>query len=331
MAMYKTDAFKSAAFTSHKIKLTTGMIIHETNSTARKEAKLKSLKSHLKGGKRVTATDQPYPHTEAIAIGVSSMNISTDQTGYTFSATELAQIDSLLKRTNTHTGVDITYSTGKSGGFAASMIGINDQSLGYKNDVVFIQSCRDSEGVLAFGVLSAADREPLSDDCFFGTLLEALAVADVFLRRIIGELKAKRPSQQTTSSAVPSNFANNVIASKVLSPDEVHYVQSYANQLGKLVGLQGFAKFVESDIGFVSIALGLVHNDAPIMFGTVVVVSDETGKSCTVRDLKNKPMPGPDMYPNIDSALRGTHPFFENMAKATAKHVRPNLWRRLFG
>jgi hypothetical protein len=259
------------------------------------------------------------------------MNIINDQTGYTFSGTELSQIDNLLKRTNTHSGVDITYSTGKSGGFAAAMIGINDQSLSYKNDVVFIQSCRDSEGVLAFGVLSAADREPLSTDCFFGTLLEALAVADVFLRRTIEELKARRPSRPAAGSAALPVFANNVIASKVLSPDEVHFVQAYANELGKLVGLKGFAKFVESELGFVSIALGLMHKDLPIMLGTVVVVSDETGNSCSVRDLSNRPMPGPDLYPTIYSALRSTHPFFENLARATAKHVRPNLWRRLFG
>ena len=135
---------------------------------------------------------------------------------------------------------------------------------------------------------------------------------------------------ESTSTLGPV-FANSLIASKVLTPDEMHYVQAYANELGKLVSLKGFAKFIESELGFVSIALGLMHKDVPIMLGTVVVVSDETGKSCTVHDLNNRPMPGLDMYPTIYSALRATHPFFENMAHATAKHVRPSLWRKLLG
>lgn len=259
------------------------------------------------------------------------MTMSRDPNGYKFTEQELSQIDSVLKRSQINTGVDITYSTGNSGGFAATMIGINDQSISYKSDVVFIQSCRDASGVLAFGVLAAADREPLSADSFFGTLLEALAVADVFLRRFIEEIKAKRSSQKVTSSANLPVFANNVIASKVLTPDEVHFVQWFANELGKTAGMQGFAKFIELNAGVVSIAIGLMYKDAPIMLGTVVVVSDETGNSCTVRDLVNKPMPGLDMYPTIYSALRTTQPFFENMAKATAKHSRPSVWSKLFG
>jgi len=260
------------------------------------------------------------------------MNISNDQTGYKFNDKELSQIEEVLKRMHTSTGIDISYGIGESRGFAAAMVGINDQSLSYKSDVVLLQSYRNPSGVVMFGVLAAADREPLSADSFFATLLEALAVADVFLRRFIDGLIAKQANEQraSNSASVPA-FNTNVISSKVLTPDEVHYVQSFANELGKLSGLQGFAKFIEPSAGITSIALGVMSKEMPIMLGTVVAVSDETGMSCTVRDFQNRPMPGPDSYGTIYSALVTTRPSFEKLSQLTAKHVRPSLWRKLFG
>lgn len=147
-------------------------------------------------------------------------------------------------------------------------------------------------------------------------------------RRLVVRPQVPVDGGANTSESV---FANNAIASKVLSQDEVHYVQSFANELGKMSGLQGFARFIESSAGIMSIALGLIHKEKPIMLGTVVVVSDGTEKSCSVRDFQNRPMSGLDFYPTVYSALTTTRPSFEKLAQLTAKHVRPNLLRRLFG
>lgn len=147
-------------------------------------------------------------------------------------------------------------------------------------------------------------------------------------RRLVVRPQVPVDGRANTSESV---FANNVIESKVLTPDDVHFVQWFSNELGKTAGMQGFAKFIELKFGVVSIALGLMHKGVPTMLGTVVVVSDETGTSCTVRDFQNRPMPGPDSYGTIYSALTATRPSFEKLSQLTAKHVRLNLWRRFFG
>lgn len=168
----------------------------------------------------------------------------------------------------------------------------------------------------------------------FGASLLVFGLPFVFVaiyltyRRLVVRPQVPVDSRANTSESV---FANNIIESKVLTPDDVHFVQWFSNELGKTAGMQGFAKFIELKFGVVSIALGLMHKGVPIMLGTVVVVSDETGTSCTVRDFQNRPMPGPDSYGTIYSALTATRPSFEKLSQLTAKHARPNLWRRFFG
>lgn len=137
--------------------------------------------------------------------------------------------------------------------------------------------------------------------------------------------------EQATHDKTMPNFTGNVIRSSVLSPEQVHYVQSFASELGRVSGLQGFAKFVESRAGVMSIALGVLSKDVPVMLGTVVVVSDHMGSSCSVRDFQNNPMPGPEYYRTVYSALTSTKPLFEKLAQIAAKQLRPSFWSRLFG
>lgn len=161
----------------------------------------------------------------------------------------------------------------------------------------------------------------------FSLLFILVAIYLTYRQLVVARQMPVDGGANTSESVLP----NNVMLSKVLSQDEVHYVQAYANELGLLAGLKGTARFTESDLGFVSIALDLKIKDVPIMLGTVVVVSDGTEKSCSVRDFHNKPMSGLDFYPTVYSALTTTRPSFEKLAQLTAKHLRPNLWRRLFG
>jgi hypothetical protein len=259
------------------------------------------------------------------------MNICDGQPGYTFNAKELSQIREVLERTHSGTGTSISYAIGESCGFAAAMISIDDGQMNHKEAVVLVQSWRDETGIVAYGVLGAADRKPLDSRQIYNSFLEALVVADVFLRRVIEGLIAKRSSERLAHSKANPLFSGNAIKSNVLSPEQIHYVQSFANDLGKISGLTGFAKFIESKAGVMSIALGVMNKDMPIMLGTVVAVANETGSSCTVRDFQNRPMPGLDSYRTIYSALTSTRPSFEKLSQITAKQLRPSLLQRMFG
>jgi hypothetical protein len=80
-----------------------------------------------------------------------------------------------------------------------------------------------------------------------------------------------------------------------------------------------------------SIALGVMNRKEPLMLGTVVVVDNESGSSCSVRDFQNRPMPGPAFYDNVYTALGTTKSLFEKLAHITAKQLKPSLMERLFG
>ena len=236
-----------------------------------------------------------------------------------------------VERTHRGTGITVSYTFAESGGFHAVFLGINDASLGFNGNVVIVQSRSNTSGSVQFAVLSAGDGQLLTLSHIFDTFLEALVYGDVFLRRVIEDLTAKREGKRPASGKSTPAFAGNAIDSRVLSPEEVHYVQTFANDLGRASGLTGFAKFIESSAGVMSIALGVMNKEEPIMLGTVVAVSNETGSSCTVRDFQNRPMRGPEYYESIYAALVTTRSSFEKLAQITAKHLRPSLLSRLFG
>lgn len=258
------------------------------------------------------------------------MNNTYGQVGYRFTEKDLSQIRDVLERVHRATGITVSAETGDSAGFAAAILCIDDAGLRFKGNIVTVQSWSDADDVVRFGVL-AVDKQPVGPDGLHDTFIEALVFADLFLRRVLEDLIAKRANEQPAQGKSIPAFAGNVVDSSVLSPEEVHYVQSFANELGRVAGLRGFANFVESRASVMSIALGVMNKADPIMLGSVVVVSNDTGSSCSVRDFKNRPMPGPDYYGNIYAALVTTRPFFEKLAQLTAKHVRPSLLTRIFG
>lgn len=259
------------------------------------------------------------------------MTLTNTPDGYEFTEKDLTQIRQTFERTHTSTGVAIYFTTGKARGLAGASIGIEDATLGKGQDVVLIQSWSPVEGQIEFGVLAAADRQLITENHTFTTLLEALVMADAFLRQFLEALIQKRAQEQRRPDPANEAPGSRSINSRILSDAEVQHVQAFANNLGKLAGLTGFAKFIESRAGVMSIALGVLDKDTPIMLGTVVVVSDSSGTSCTVRDFQNRPMPGLETYRTIYSALTTTKASFEKLAQLTAKHLRPSLMQRLFG
>ncbi len=203
-------------------------------------------------------------------------------------------------------------------------IGIDDASLGAAQDVVLIQSWSLVEGLIEFGVLAAADKQPLTANHTFTTLLEALVMTDVFLRQLIDGLRQKRMAASAKTGANSNGL-------EALSDTDIRYVRNFARDLGNIAGMQGFAEFTEVSAGVMSIALGVTKKDTTIMLGTVAVVSKGGESSCTVRDFENRPMPGLENYRTIYSALTTTRSSFEKLAQLTAKHTRPSLMQRLFG
>lgn len=257
------------------------------------------------------------------------MTMTNTPDGYEFTEKDLSQIRQTFERTHASTGVSVYFTTGKARGFAAASVGMEDAALGKGQDVVLIQSWSPVEGQIEFGVLAAADRQLITDKHTFSTLLEALVMADAFLRQYLEALMQKRETELPRPDLGANG--NDSINSRILSDAEVQHVQAFASNLGKLAGLTGFAKFIESSAGVMSIALGVLDKDTPIMLGTVVVISDSSGTSCTVRDFQNRPMPGLEIYRTLYSALTTTKASFEKLAQLTAKHLRPTLMQRLFG
>lgn len=257
------------------------------------------------------------------------MSTTERLTGYEFTDTDRRQLQQMFERRGAASNVGLYLEFGRVGAFACAAVGIDEPSLNAKALVVMIQSWATSTGVIQFGLLAAADRQPLDPNSTYETFLEAIVNADVFLSRFLIGLREKCALKATATNDLA--ISGNVINSRILSDAEVHYVQTFANELGKVSGLTGFAKFVESTAGVISIALGVLNKDTTIMLGTVVVVTDISGTSCTVRDFQNRPMPGLETYRTIYSALTTTKAPFEKLAQLTAKHLRPTLMQRLFG
>jgi hypothetical protein len=259
------------------------------------------------------------------------MTLTNTPDGYEFTEKDLSQIRQTFERTHANTGISIYFTTGKARGLAGASIGIEDAALGKGQDVVLIQSWSPVEGQIEFGVLAAADKQLITENHTFATLLEALAMADAFLRQFLEALVQKRAKELRSTDLDNEAQGNGLLKSRILTDAEVQHVQAFANNLGKLAGLTGFAKFIESRAGVMSIALGVLDKDTPVVLGTVVVVSDQSGTSCTVRDFQNRPMPGLESYRTIYSALTTTRASFDKLAQLTAKHLRPSFMQRLFG
>ena len=247
-----------------------------------------------------------------------------NQSGYQFTEAQRSSVRDALERLHRTTGVTVTGTFGTSVGFDAIKLGVEDGVLGVNADLVVLQSVQDASGRIWFGLLSF-DNEQVGPQAAYDTFQEALVYADVFARSTIDGLKGLKAKQS-------SSRTGNVIDSQVLCPDEVQLVQAFANGMGLAAGLAGFAKFMESGIGVLSIALGVMDKDQPIMLGTVVAAKEGAGGySCSVRGFDNSAVPGSEYYSSVTAALVATRPYFEHMAKMAAKHVRPSLFGRIRG
>lgn len=122
--------------------------------------------------------------------------------------------------------------------------------------------------------------------------------------------------------ASTSSKAGNVIESKVLPPADVATIQALANALGKSIGLRGFANFREAQIGVLSVALGVLHKNEPIMIGTIVASSEPDGRySCSIRGPRGLVVPGPEYYSDLKDALLAAEPFFLSTVQAVKEHI----------
>lgn len=244
---------------------------------------------------------------------------STEQTGYNFSEQDLATIRSHLARIQASTGMTLDVTLGSANGFAGLLVSINSPRLNLNAKVLQLQSWREPGMAAVFSVMSEPDGAPFGPSAFYDSLVEALVYADIHLRRTVESLL--KPMANSTSAVTENAEASKDIVTKsaVLSPEEIHYTQAYANELGHSCGLSGYADFVEAKTGVMSIAIGVIRKETKMILGTVVVVSNMPDSSCSVRDFLNKPMPGPEYYSSIYAALVSTRPYFNKLAQLAAE------------
>jgi hypothetical protein len=258
-------------------------------------------------------------------------NAEDQPSGYAFTEKDIADVRFHLGRTKSNTGARITATPVAVEGFARLAVAIDDTDLNFTAIVLNIQSSKEQGQPVQYAVLTEPDGVPFGPSARYDSLVEALIFADLNLRRTVEAIQTRNSSKkQAERKAVPA-FKDNVIASTVLSPEDVHFTQTYATELGHGCGLRGYANFVESEIGVMSVALGVVHKGETMILGTVVVASNLPGSSCSVRDFRNKPMPGAEYYDSIYAALVTTRPYFTKLAELAARQMRPSLMARLFG
>ncbi|MBK6321008.1 MAG: hypothetical protein IPF38_01930 [Burkholderiales bacterium] len=259
------------------------------------------------------------------------MKNTQDQHADAFSEQEMEILHSQLKKTAASTAVSMTIGIGSVDGFAAAALGIDAPGINFKGDAVIVRRFLDAGKPIQFGVLSLPDYQPYGPEPLYATIYEAMLYADIYLQRMVQSLKELHANRQADQHKSLPTFDNNVIRSAVVTPSEVQFVQQFANDLGKCCGMQGFANFVESGIGILSIAIGIIHKSRPILLGTVVAAAECDGNTCSVRDLMNNPMPGPAYYTTVNAALLATRPYFISFAVMVTKELRPSLMQRLFG
>ncbi|WP_377158396.1 hypothetical protein ACFJIX_05835 [Roseateles sp. UC29_93] len=243
-------------------------------------------------------------------------------TGYKFADQHLSQLRDGLSRLQLTTGVTVSATLGSSAGFDAVVLRIEAQEFAFSADVAMVQSAPDQKGGVWFGPLSS-EGEQLGPHSAYRDFREALVFAEVRVRQVIESLKAREERSPQHSSAT-------AIESALLSQSEVLLVQEFANSLGLHARLPGFVRFTEFAAGATSMAVGLMHNDTPVLLASIVVSTrPEGGQLCTVRDFNNQPLPGPQSYESISAVLVSQRSYFLKVAEIASKHLRPTLLGRL--
>ena len=257
--------------------------------------------------------------------------------GYEFTAEQHQQFQASVDRITSTLGVTIRPVFGSASGFAGVTVALVDDALRAHGKLLHLQSARDRGGMLWFGVMDSKG-QPVGGQDDYQAFSQALAVAEGFALGIIRELQARRTPPDpvsapamTAPSPASSESSDGSFRGNILTPQEVGVVNAFAQGLGNCSRTQGFAKYMEARIGVLSIALGVLDDkDRPLLLGTVVVVTDDTGGyECSVRDVNNSPLQGPATYPRIASALTNALPYLEFMATDVGKQIRPTLMARL--
>lgn len=272
------------------------------------------------------------------------MRERSESPGYHFTLDQRHAIQATIDRLTSTLDVSVQPVFGSAEGFDGVTVALTDDGLGAHGVLLHFQSARGGDGVLWFGVLDGQGASVGGQESY-RVFSQALAEAEAFAMGVIRTLQDRRgrkagsplranqapagaPSTLPQHGDQPARAAHR---GNILTPQEVSIVNAFADGMGRCARTRGFARFLEAQIGVLSIALGVLDlDDKPVLLGTVVVFSnDRGGYECSVRGVNNSPLPGAERHAHISSALTETLPYFEHMATELGKRLRPSLLGRL--
>jgi hypothetical protein len=115
-----------------------------------------------------------------------------------------------------------------------------------------------------------------------------------------------------------------------IGPHGIKVVNVLAAALGRSADAQGYAEFTWAAEGVLAIAVGVMHNESPIVIGTFVVTANTAeGQHCSIRGPGGGKFPGPDFYASIGEAASAAMPAYMHVATNIAPKLRPSLIGRL--
>lgn len=272
------------------------------------------------------------------------MQQGSERLGYQFTVEQCQSFQAAIDRLTSTLDVSLRLNFGSAQGFDGVTVSLVDDNLHAHGVLLHFQSARDGAGVLWFGALDGQG-EPVGGDGSYRVFAQALAQAEAFALGVIRTLQDRRareapglaPARETppvvaaASSQHGAPTTNGTFRGNILTPQEVSIVNAFAEGMGHCARTRGFARFLEAQIGVLSIALGVLDRDEnPILLGTAVVVAnDKGGYECSLRGVNNLPLPWSERHVRISAALTEARPYFEHMATALGKRFRPSLLVRL--
>lgn len=232
---------------------------------------------------------------------------------------DISYLCGALERLHKTTGVAAVAKTFAIEGIVGTMLGLAPSPISKGSNVVLIQGIPDGLGYTRFRVQEPSGRRSLGPEPTYDTFIEALFFAVIYMRQVIEALRTSRPREPAANDSLMPPTLSEAFENSVIGREGVHFAQEFANSLARGVTSQGFATFTEVHSSIVLVEIGIISTDRPILLGSLVVVSDHAGTSCTVRDFQNVAMPGPLHYPTLVEALVSTRRYFENLALALSR------------
>ncbi len=272
------------------------------------------------------------------------MQQGSEGLGYRFTVEQRQSVQAAVDRLTSTLDVSLRLSFGSAQGFDGVTVSLVDDGLHTHGVLVHFQSARDGARVLWFGALDGQG-EPVGGDGSYRVFAQALAQAEAFALGVIRTLQDRRAREASESAraretppsvavTAPRNGApprDETFRGNILTNQEVSIVNAFAEGMGHCARTRGFARFLEAQIGVLSIALGVLDlEENPVLLGTAVVVADDKGGyECSMRGVNNLPLPWSERHTRISAALTEARPYFEHMATALGKRLRPGLLGRL--